>query len=78
MSSADRLRRLSPRDRERQIRMTRTEGARRALRAEQAKVVRDDTRSTGHPRDLDRRDFPSRASVVRFAERIRRLGRSEA
>jgi hypothetical protein len=78
MSSVGHLRRRSPRDRERQIRMTRTEGARRALRAERAKVVRDDTRSSGRPRDLDQRDDPSRSSVVRFAERIRNLGRSEA
>jgi hypothetical protein len=76
MSIVGRSRRRSQHDRERDIRMTRTEGARRALRANQAKDVRGDASSSGRPSERDQLGFPSRGSVVRFAERIRNLNRS--
>jgi hypothetical protein len=73
MSTAARSRKCSPRDRERDIRRTRTEGARRAIRARQAKDVRDDARRFGRPRELGQHSFPGGSRVARFAERVRRL-----
>jgi hypothetical protein len=76
MNSVGRSRRRSRRDQERDIRMTRTEGARRALRANQAKDLLGDASSSGRSSERDQLNFPSRSSVVRFAERIRNLSRS--
>jgi hypothetical protein len=76
MSFVGRSRPRSQRDRERDIRMTRSEGARRALRANQATDLRGHASSSGRPSERDQLSFPSRSSVVRFAERIRNLSRS--
>jgi hypothetical protein len=76
MSTADHSRNRLPGDRERDIRRTRTEGARRAIRARQAQDVRDDAWSFGRPRELGQRRFPGRSRVVRFTERVGRLSRS--
>jgi hypothetical protein len=66
----------SPREREGEIRRTRTEGERRAIRARQSKDVRDGPRSFGRRREVDQRSFPGGARVTRFAERVKRLSRS--
>jgi hypothetical protein len=63
MSSANRSRKRSPRDRERDIRRTRTEGARRVLRARHATDVRDNARSFGRLREHGRRSFPGRSAL---------------
>jgi hypothetical protein len=76
MSTAGPSRKRSPRDRERDIRGTRTEGARRAIRARHARGIRDDARSFGRQRDLGQPSLPRRRGVVRFAERVRRFSRS--
>ena len=76
MSTADRSRKRSPRESEGEIRRTRTEGARRAIRARQSKDVRDDRRSFGRPRELGQRSFPGGARVARVAERVKHLNRS--
>jgi hypothetical protein len=79
IGSADRTRKRSPRDRERQVRRTRTEGARRAIRARRATDVGDDARALARPRErLGQRSFPGAGRVARLAERVRRLSRSEA
>jgi hypothetical protein len=76
MSTGDRSRKRSPREREREIRRTRTEGARRAMRARQSQDVPDDPLSSGRPRGLGRLSFPGGARVARFAERVKRISGS--
>jgi hypothetical protein len=68
--------RRSLRDRQRDVRKTRTEGARRVLRARQlTDATRDREPLEGRPPAPASRPFPSRHRVTALAARVRRLGR---
>lgn len=70
-----RARPRSAREREREIRMTRSEGARRALRGRHAREADAYPRAAARVPDERRRTFPGRTRVASFARRVERLMR---